>query len=64
MYEAIVNLDFKTMERLIDKGFNLDAVILKDYGYTALGMLVSKGFRISSKFKFDRSSTLPSHEES
>jgi hypothetical protein len=37
MYKAIVDKDFKMIENLIDLGFDLNTVILKDYGYTPLG---------------------------
>ena len=37
MYKAIVDKDFKSLEDLIDNGFDMNTIILKDYGYTALG---------------------------
>ena len=37
MYRAIVDKDFRSIERLINEGFDLNSIILPDYGYTPLG---------------------------
>jgi hypothetical protein len=41
MYKAIVNRDFDAMESLINKGFDINDIILPEYGYTPLGMAAS-----------------------
>lgn len=38
MYRAILNTDIKEMERLLDKGFDMNQEVVPHYGYTALGM--------------------------
>jgi hypothetical protein len=44
MYKAIINRDFEAMERLINNGFNINEVVLSEYGYTPLGMAASLNF--------------------
>jgi hypothetical protein len=38
MYNAICSKDINKIEELIDKGFNLNSIIMKKHGYTALGI--------------------------
>jgi hypothetical protein len=41
VYKAIINKDFTALESLLNNGFNLNEIVLPDFGYTALGLAAS-----------------------